>query len=308
MARAASTTHATHTARTAHAPHEDPPNRWAAAPGAEAVLAGEVLVGLAVWMALPSAPDPYGRDTGIPGAGVVFLLPLVCVSGGLLLMVCGYLHALVFTRPALALADRTGRPWVAVVWLLAASAVGALLPWAAGAPYAASWFWITAAGALPTAVAGRALRTGRTPASVVAWTGLATGVVAFAAAVAVAVAAGQGTPAGYEPPELGRTAYVGGWRGADGGTVRLREDGTAQLDGVPVHVFGGGTETCTAAGTWAERPAGTARAGRAGVDVTVPDCGGWDEAWEVAGSTGQPELFQLYGDPDEGRLWLLRKA
>ncbi len=297
---------AARTARTAHTAHTTGPDWWAAAPGAEAVLAGEVLVALALWIALPGSGDPYGRDGW--SAGAFLFLPFVCVFGGLLLLVGSFLHAMVFTRPALALADRTGRPWVAAAWLLAASAFGALFPWAAGAPYAASWFWIAAMGALPLGVAGRALRTGRAPASVVARTGLATGALAFAAAVTTVLAAGQGPVGGYEPPELGRAAYVGEWRGAAGGTVRLREDGAARLDGVPMDTFGGGTASCTATGTWAERPAGTARAGRAGVDLTVRDCDGWGATWEVAGSAERPELFQLYGDPDGGEMWLLRKA
>ncbi|OEJ33167.1 hypothetical protein BGK67_19205 [Streptomyces subrutilus] len=297
---------ATYAERTAHAAETARPGWWAAAPGAEAVLVGEALVGLALWIALPDAGDPYGRDTGVTAVALLFFMPIVCVVGGLLLLGGAFLHAMLFTRPALALAERTGRPWAAVVWLHAASALGALAPWAYGAPYVDSWFWITAAGVLPLGVAGRALRTGRAPASVVARTGLATGLIAFAAAVAVV--AGQGAPEGYEPPELGRAAYVGEWRGAAGGTVRLREDGTARVDGVPMDAFRGGAATCTATGTWVERPSGTQRARRAGVDLTVRDCDGYEEAWEVAGSAGQPELFQLYGDPDQGALWLLRKA
>ncbi|MEU9234617.1 hypothetical protein [Streptomyces subrutilus] len=300
MARAAYAAHPAHAAETAR------PSWWAAAPGAEAVLVGEALVGLALWVALPDAGDPYGRDTGVTAAALLFFLPVACVAGGLLLLGGAFLHAVVFTRPALALAERTGRPWVAVVWLHAASALGALLPWAYGAPYADSWFWITAAGVLPLGVAGLALRTGTAPASVVVRAGLAAGVVAFA--VAVTVVAGQGEAEGYEPPELGRAEYAGEWRGADGGTVRLREDGAARVEGVPVDALGGGTRTCTATGTWVERPSGTERARRAGVDLTVRDCDGWEETWEVAGSAGRPELFQLYGDPDQGDLWLLRKA
>lgn len=161
------------------------PSWWAAAPGAEAVFAGEVLVGLCLWIALPGS----GGDGAGWSPGAFLFLPFAIAFGATALFVGAFLHAMAFTRAALALAARTGRPWVAALWLAAVSAACALLPWVAGAPYAASWCWIAGSAVPPLLVARLALRTGREPGSVLARTALATGVLGYLAALAGIVSA-----------------------------------------------------------------------------------------------------------------------
>ncbi|MFG2979770.1 hypothetical protein ACGFYQ_00720 [Streptomyces sp. NPDC048258] len=147
------------------------------------------------------------------------------------------LHAMVFTRPALALADRYGRRVVAPAWLLALSAARALFPWACGAPYAVSWACIAGFGAPPLLVARRAVGTGRRPGSVVGVTGPVTAVLVYAAMATGILLVERGVVEGYEPPRLERAEYVGEWRGADGGVVRLKEGGEAVVEGVPAYDF-----------------------------------------------------------------------
>ncbi|MEU9301691.1 hypothetical protein [Streptomyces sp. NPDC048269] len=281
------------------------PGWWQSAPGAEAVAAGQLAVGLGLWIVLPSWTDDYGQ--GGWGFGAVLMLPFLCVIALAVLLGLAFVHAMVFTRPALALADRYGRGVAAAAWLLALSAACALFPWACGVPYFAAWAGIAGFGAAPLLVAHRAIGKGRRPGSVVGVTGLVTAVLVYAAMAAGILLVEHGLVKGYEPPRLERAEYVGEWRGADGGVVRLKEGGGAVVEGVPAHGVRKGITYCTAAGTWSPRTANPDRGRRAGVDLVVRDCDDWHPTWEVGGSAAHPELFQLYGDPDDGDMWLLSR-
>lgn len=282
------------------------PGWWASAPGAEAVVLAQVLIGIALWLALPSRSDDYGLSGGSV-LGVI-LLPFLALFGGVVLVGIAFLHPLVLARPALALARRTGREAAAPAWLFGASALCALLPWRYGAPYPASWAWIAASGVLPLLVARRALRTGRGCGSVVKRTGLAAGALALVILAGGAVLAGAGV-LGYEPPRLERARYVGQWGEKEGGgVVRLREDGGAVVERVPLGDSPDAVAFCSGVGTWEERPAGRPGGLRAGVDVHVAGCAGWFEGWEVSGTAEHPELFHVAGDPDQGDVRLLRRT
>lgn len=117
----------------------------------------------------------------------------------------------------------------------------------------------------------------------------------------------------FEPPRLARAQYAGEWRGTDGGVVRLQEGGDLVVEDLPVdRRRAGGSDhvvtRCTATGTWQERPADTRVHQRAGVDLSVTDCAGWERTWQVAGTVDRPELFQVVGDPDAGGLRILRRV
>ncbi|MFJ9552002.1 hypothetical protein [Streptomyces erythrochromogenes] len=291
---------------TARGPEEERASWWSSAPGAEAVFAGEMVVALTFLVALPGSGDSYGRSGG--GAGVLFLLPIAAGVSLPLLLGLGFLHAVVFTRPALALARRTGRGAAAPAWLLAASAASALAAWWAGAPYGAALAWIAGTGVAPLLVASLALRLGTPPGAVVARTSVATPVLVLVALATVSGMSDAGAFDTYEPPSPERAAYVGEWRGEGNEVIRLYEGGGAAVERVKASGFGGNGSSCTGTGTWTAR-AGEPRYGtRAGVDIEVRSCPRWGKTWEVSGTAARPELFQWIGDPDTGDLRILRRT
>ncbi|WP_314251781.1 hypothetical protein [Streptomyces sp. DSM 40907] len=285
---------------------------WDAAPGAEVVFAGQLLIGIVLCFVLTPPSDDYGLGWG-PGFGVLFFLLIAAVIVPVLLLGTAVLHALVFTRPALALSRRTGRWLAAPAYLLGASAACALLPWCAGAPYAASLAWIGGSSALPLLVAGLGLRGTRSTAFIGTWASVLSGVLASATLI-IGLDLTDGAALGeFEPPRLVRAQYVGEWHGEDGGVVRLQEDGELVVENLPVdqHRVGGLDDVvtrCTAAGIWRERSADARFHRRAGVDLIVKDCAGWGRTWLVAGTVDRPELFQVVGDPDAGGLRILRRV
>ncbi|MEU6300689.1 hypothetical protein [Streptomyces erythrochromogenes] len=291
---------------TARGPEEERASWWSSAPGAEAVFAGEAIVALTFLVALPGSGDSYGQSGG--GAGALFLLPIAAGVSLPLLLGLGFLHAVVFTRPALALARRTGRGAAAVAWLLSASAASALAAWCAGAPYGAALAWIAGTGVPPLLVAALALRLRTPPGAVVARTGVATPVLVLVALATVSGMSDAGAFGTYEPPSPERAAYVGEWRGQGNEVIRLYEDGGAAVERVKASGFGGNGASCTGTGTWTARAEEPRYGTRAGVDVEVPGCRRWGKTWEVSGTAARPELFQWIGDPDSGDLQLLRRT
>ncbi|MEV7524882.1 hypothetical protein [Streptomyces sp. NPDC091371] len=286
-------------------PEADPARRgwWASAPGAEVAVAVELVFLLAALVVSLNTTDDYGLPAWGPLSG--FFLAVIVVLGVPAMLVTVLLHALLVTRPALALARRTGREWAAPAWLLAASAGCALVTARDGTSFPVAWACIAAIGLPPLLLARWALRTGRGYGAAVKALGKGAGLLALVALAGGAVLDGLGV-VGYEPPRLSRAAYIGDWHGEEGGTVRIREGGTVEVEGVSVDVDGGaGERRCTGAGTWRYRPAGSRT--RAGVQLEVPGCPGWEQSWEVAGSVRRPELFHIVGDPDSGVLRILSR-
>ncbi|MEU3671053.1 hypothetical protein [Streptomyces virginiae] len=293
-------------ARTACGPEEEQASWWSSAPGAEAVFAGEAIVALTFLVALPGSGDSYGQRGW--GAGVLFGFAIVSGVSVPVLLCLGVLHAVVFTRPALALARRTGRGVAAVAWLLSASAASALVVRCAGAPYASALAWIAGIGVLPLLVAHLALRAGTRPGTVVARTSVATPVLVLVALAAVSGMSDAGAFDTYEPPSLERAAYVGEWRGEGNEVIRLYEGGETAVERVKASGFGGNGASCTGTGTWTARAEDPRYGTRAGVEIDVPGCSRWGETWEVSGTAARPELFQWIGDPDTGDLRILRRT
>lgn len=278
---------------------------WGSAPGAEVAAAGMLLIQLSLWIVTGTPGEDYGMGWGI---GAVLFLPVVFVLTPLLLLAVGFLHAAVFTRPALALARRTGRPSAAAAWILASSAACALLFWSPRTPYLVNWAVIAGVAVPPLLVAHHAIRRNRPVKAVVTVTGVVSGVLGLVTLVGGFVVFGEGVLAAHRPPRLERAQYVGEWHGEDGGVVRLGEGGEVTVRGVPVARGFGPKAVCAGTGTWTWRDADPRWNRRAGVDMTVPGCEDWDRVWEVAGTEEHPELFQFFGDPDNGDMWLLRRT
>ncbi|MFD5413863.1 hypothetical protein [Streptomyces nojiriensis] len=273
---------------------------WASAPGAEAVFAGQLLIGLALFVVLPEPDDGFELTTR--GDGLLTYLVAGAVVVPALLLGIGILHALVFTRPALALARRTGEAAAAPAWLLGMSAACALLLWRAGAPFLPSLAWIAGSGVLPLLVAGLALRTTRSCGYVATAAYVTSGALALATLIGGPYATDRAAADGYGPPRWGQPQYVGTWRGEGGGTVRLREGGELAVEDLPVNPGDGSAVRCTTTGTWRERPADARLDRRAGVDLTVSGCPGWKARWQEADRpTARPELHPV-ADPGPGSM------
>ncbi|MFG2485739.1 hypothetical protein ACGFSI_23660 [Streptomyces virginiae] len=273
---------------------------WASAPGAEGVFAGQLLIGLAltvVW----SEPD-NGFELTTRGNGLLTLLVTGAVVIPALLLVIGIVHAFVFTRPALALARRTGEVAAAPVWLLGMSAACALLLHLAGFPFVVSLAWIAGVGVLPLLVAGLALRTTRSCGFVATVAYAVSGALALAALIGAPFLSDGASTHGYGMPGLLRQpGYAGTWRGVGGGTVLLRDGGELAVEDIPVGRPDGSAERCTASGTWRERPADPVLDRRAGVDMTVSGCPGWEPQWQEDRSGARPELHPV-GNPGAGSM------
>ncbi|WP_060179485.1 hypothetical protein [Streptomyces sp. IMTB 1903] len=270
------------------------------------MFAGEVIVALTFLIALPDSGDSYGRSGG--GAVVLFGFAIAAAVLIPVLLGLGFLHAVVFTRPALALARRTGRGAAAVAWLLSASAVSALVAWCAGAPYGGALAWIAGIGVPPLLVAHLALRAGTRPGAVVARTSVATPVLVLVALATVSGMSDAGAFDTYEPPTLESAEYVGEWRGEGSEVIRLYEGGGAHVERVKANGFGSNGASCTGTGTWTARAEEPRYGTRAGVDIEVRGCSRWGKTWEVAGTAARPRLFQWSGDPDAGDLRILRRT
>ncbi|MET9884996.1 hypothetical protein ABZZ20_18060 [Streptomyces sp. NPDC006430] len=276
--------------------------RWShLATGAELAFMAQLVVAGAVFLATAGMRDDHG--TGFAG-GALSWAPRVL----LLVVLAGYLHWLLFTLPAMALARLLGdRRWAAVRAALAAATVSAAYAWGAvslwDVPFGWSVAWVAGTGVLPVTAAWyarhRFLRWGAMAARIGAVTG---------AALLLTVVGGllqeRTRWHAYEPPRLERSRYVGDWIGA-GGAYRLRlgENGEAVAENLPlVDENSALWDTCSGTGTWTFEPrreSGHPASGgpRDRVTLTVAGCGRLRD-WQVAGTAVRPELFVLTGDPD----------
>ncbi|MGW3328319.1 hypothetical protein [Streptomyces virginiae] len=187
---------------------------WASAPGAEAVFAGQLLTGLAVYVVRARPDDNF--ELTVRGHGIAEFLVTGAVVVPALLLLIGMVHALVFTRPAIALARRTGEAAAAPAWLLGMSAASALLLQLAGCPFAESLAWIAGSGVLPLLVAVLALRTTRSCGFVATASYVTSGVLALAALIGGPYVFDGPAENRYEPPRVQQSDYAGTWSGEDG--------------------------------------------------------------------------------------------
>ncbi|AKZ59866.1 putative integral membrane protein [Streptomyces ambofaciens ATCC 23877] len=268
---------------------------------AAALCAGQLpLVWLAWWFAMEAGRDDYDQGGGA-------YLGIFCVL--LILPLLGLLHATVQIMPAATLArlrPRTARgpEWS---WHLAGSAlIGAV--WAAlghavwGWPVADTLPWFAGVGALP--VLGLALLRGRPWGSWGVWLRSAGASVLLLVVCGVSAAPLAGH---YEPPELSDGQLVGDWRDADGGVLRLAPDGQAELTRVPAH-NDGDFSLCDGTGTWTREEGSDFRdTDRDGVLVRLDGECGQETYWTIGGTELKPELFVLFGDPDDGELRIMTR-
>ncbi|MEU9776581.1 hypothetical protein [Streptomyces sp. NPDC047968] len=289
------------------------PGAGAVACTAASAFGTQALVALFAHALLPPQEETY--YTYDPIADSLLLLPCALF----VLVVAAFLHALLFTLPALALgaavARRAGDP--AVGWtLVVAGALGAayaVLGRALGADYPTALLWAAGTGLLPVCAAlavdrrllgGVPVSCGRLAGESVLW------LLGGLAVAALVVGAGRQTGhlSGYRPPEIGRAAVVGTWTEESGTTeLRLRGDGTASVIDAPAGEAGPEAVHCSGPATWSYADGG--RDGRAAVELAVPACEGraW-ERWLFAGTEEAPELFAVVGDPESGELYVLRRG
>lgn len=289
------------------------PGVGAVAYTAASAFGTQALVALLAHALLPPQEETY--HTYDPIAESLLLLPFALF----VLAAAAFLHALLFTLPALALgaavARRAGDP--AAGWTLAvAGALGAayaVLGWVRGADYPTALLWTVGTGLLPVCIAlavdrrlqrGVPVSYGRIVGESVLW--LLGGLVA--AALVVGAGRHTGHLSGYRPPEIGRAATVGTWIEESGTTqLRLRGDGTASVTDAPGGEAGPEAVHCSGPATWSYADGG--RDGRTAVELAVPGCEGraWDR-WLFAGTEEAPELFAVVGEPESGELYVLRRG
>ncbi|WBO65612.1 hypothetical protein [Streptomyces camelliae] len=266
-----------------------------------------------LWLLRSVTQDQYGAGTG--GAlGPALLL----IFAPLLLPLLGLFASLVLTLPAALLARpalrRYGGPERA--WRLA-GAVATAVGW--GAVTAALWHWpfattaavLTGLGVLP-ALALPYVRA-RTWSQWGLWWRSA---LACAGLFALALGGGLGAIAAglikqYEPPKLTTAQLAGVWHGPSGAVLRLYPSGRAEATRLPAEPSGDeGPPTdvvlCDGPGRWEPGPApdGTQRDG---VLLKLDRSCGEDTHWSISGTEHDPELFVLFGDPDAGTLWTLKR-
>lgn len=273
---------------------------WASAPGAEGIFAGQLLIGLALMVAWADPDDGFEFTTR--GNDLFVLVVSGAVAIPALLLVIAIVHSFVFTRPALALARRTGEVAAAPAWLLGVSTACALLLHLSGFSFLDSLVWIAGVGVLPLLVAGLALRTTRSCGFVATVAYAVSGALALAALIGVPLLTDGTSTHGYGlPGGLRQPAYTGTWSGVGGGTVLLREGGELTVEDIPVGRPDGSAARCTASGTWRERPADPVLDRPAGVDMTVDGCPGWEPHWQEERSGVRPELHPV-GTPGAGSM------
>ncbi|MFE0512339.1 hypothetical protein ACFW2E_21080, partial [Streptomyces sp. NPDC058964] len=133
--------------------------------------------------------------------------------------------------------------------------------------------------------------------------------LALGGGIAAAVA---GLVPEYEPPKLTTAQLAGVWRGPSGSELRLHPGGRAEVTRLATETayedFGAEDfVTCGGSGTWQPFSDAGGRE-RGGVTVRLDGDCGEDTHWSVGGTEEAPELFVLFGDPDAGRLWILKRA
>ncbi|WP_157876315.1 hypothetical protein [Streptomyces sp. Root264] len=278
-----------------------PDGRWShLATGAELAFMAQLVVAGAVFLATAGMRDDHG--TGFAG-GALAWAPRVLF----LVVLAGYLHWLLFTLPAMALARLLAAPpWAALRAVLGSAAVAvAHMAWAVSVwdvPVVWTAAWIAGTGLLPVTAAWYAHRRS------LGWGAMASGIGAVTGVALLLTAVGGLLQEWtrwhtYEPPRLERGAYVGDWFGG-GGAYRLRlgANGEAEGDNMPlVDENAGPWDSCSGTGTWtfvpqpeAGRPAHGGPRDR--ITLTIPGCGALRD-WQAAGTVDQPQLFVVKGDP-----------
>lgn len=279
-----------------------------------AVQTGVVLTGVMVVGA--GSADPYDRPDG-PVLGLLFLV----VSGPPLMAVVGALHTFAVTMPAdlgacaVARRLRTAPEWLvrgAVLTVL--GALYAVPLSLLGIPYVASWAAIAASGVLPllgVAYSHRRQGQGRPFGfgGVLARTAGAGFVLLVATVTGCGVAVSNGWVGGtYEVPDLSAREVAGVWTSKDGPAagMRLGADGKAVLTGVPYPAGGFQEQRCDGEGTWSYTPNSKDVRGSVEFEVRGRESGDCDlGVWTVGGTTEHPELYALFGDPDDGDVRVL---
>ncbi|MGI5390823.1 hypothetical protein [Streptomyces sp. CA-251251] len=272
---------------------------------AAALCTGQLpLVWLAWWSIMEARRDDYDQRGGA-------YLGIFCVL--LILPLLGLLHATVQIMPAATLVRlrpraARGPEWA---WYLGGSVLigtgWSVLGYALwGWPVADTLPWFAGAGALP--VLGLVRLHGRPWGTWAVW--LRSAGASFVLFVVCGVSAASLTGQ-YEPPELSDGQFVGDWRGADGGVLRLTPDGQAELTRVPAHNDvdeEGDFAVCDGTGTWTREEGNDLRdTDRDGLLVRLDSTCGQETYWTVSGTERNPELFVLFGDPDAGELRILTK-
>ncbi|AVV44185.1 hypothetical protein C6376_24835 [Streptomyces sp. P3] len=259
----------------------------------------QLVVAGAVFLATAGMRDDHG--IGFAG-GALAWAPRVLF----LVVLAGYLHWLLFTLPAMALARLlAAAPRAALRAALGAAAVTAAhTAWAVSVwdvPVGWTVAWIAGTGLLPVTAAWYEHRRSLGWGAMAARIGAATAVALLLAVVGGFLLEWTRWHA-YEPPRLERGRYVGDWIGG-GGAYRLRlgENGVAEGDNMPlVDENTGPWDSCSGTGTWTFAPqpeAGRPAHGgaRDRITLTIPDCGALRD-WQVAGTADQPQLFVVKRD------------
>ncbi|MFE1308999.1 hypothetical protein [Streptomyces sp. NPDC058755] len=283
---------------------------------AAAALGGAQLpaAGLLWWIYETTTQDDYGAGLGGALGALCFLL-----FAPLLLPILGMVSAFALTLPSVVLARLAGRhfPGPGWIWHVVAP-VGPALFW--GEPAAVLFGWslgttvagLAALGLLPTLWVGLVRRRNWRPAGV--WWRAALGsVVLFVLAIGGGVFATEtGLIQEYEPPKLAPAQLAGVWRGDTGAELRLHPDGSAEAVKLPTQPPFDDDHfrdyvRCQGSGTW-EPDDDSDNTDRDGVLLKLDGDCGEDTHWSITGSEDSPELFVLFGDPDGGTLWKLRRA
>jgi len=287
---------------------------WSAADlGAAAAMGGAQLpaAGLLWWIVVSTAHDDYG-------AGSVDALGALCVLlfAPLLLPLLGMALTFVLTLPAVVLARLAGRRPGGPSWL-----------WHLVTPLAPALFWggvtvplwslttsvpvLTALGVLPTLWVGCARRRAWRQWGVWWRAAVGSAVLFFAALGGGFLATETGVIEQYEPPELTTARLAGVWHGDGGAELRLSPDGRATAVRLPAeppdydwlaHEY----VKCAGGGTW--KPHHRDDLGRNGILLRLDGDCGEDTEWSFGGTEEDPELYVLFGDPDAGRLWILKRT
>ncbi|MEU1706443.1 hypothetical protein ABZ478_13695 [Streptomyces sp. NPDC005706] len=280
---------------------------------AAAAMGGAQLpaAGLLWWIVVSTAQDDYG-------AGSVDALGALCVLlfAPLLLPLLGMALTFVLTLPAVVLARLAGRHLGGPSWLryLVAPLAPAVLWGGATVPlwsFTTSVPVLTALGVLPTLWVGCARRRDWRQWGVW-WRAAAGSAVLFVAALAGGFLLTEtGLVEQYEPPELTTAQLAGSWHGDGGAELRLSPDGRATAVRLPaqppdydwlVHEY----VECAGGGTW--KPHHQDDLGRDGILLRLDGDCGEDTDWSFGGTEKDPELYVLFGDPDGGRLWILKRT
>ncbi|MFF5498209.1 hypothetical protein [Streptomyces aquilus] len=276
-----------------------------------------------VWLTAVN-DDDYGSGFGGALAGLFFLAVLV------VLPLLTTLYAVLFTMPTLVLARVAARrargpEWLwqlGAVILLSVFWVLVLGGWSASVPALLAAAGMLAAFALlPLLTVAYARRRARIKGRAWGFFGvwLRSAVATFGLCVLIVGGAVAATFAGllkdYEPPTLSTARLTGVWRGDGGAVLDLRAGGRVEFTDLPLQDPDGWESVrCTGTGTWTvdrdgrEDPyAGEGPEERDGVVVRLDGGCGEQTYWTIGGTTADPELFVLFGDPDAGDLRILKK-